>query len=65
MCYLCLKDNPFDIKSSSKLNLDKKKERAKLIKELLDMANNMNVCSSGTEEVNKLKEEQYLLSRDL
>lgn len=64
MCYLCLKDDPFEITEPTKLTRVKKRVRAVQIKKLLKDLETMDVCNSGKEEVNKLKEEQYKLSRE-
>lgn len=65
MCYLCLQDNPFAIPDPSTLNLQKKKARAALVKELLREYETYNACEDGAKEIEKLKEEQYRLSRDI
>jgi hypothetical protein len=65
MCYLCLKENPFDIDSNRHTDLFKKKKRASEIKLILHALKTMDVCSGGKEEVDKLKEEQYQLSREI
>ena len=65
MCYLCLQDNPFAIPNPSTLNLQKKKTRAALVKELLKEYESYNACEDGVKEIEKLKEEQYRLSRDI
>lgn len=65
MCYLCLQDNPFGIKDLSKEKSEVKRERAKLIKELISFYEKDAVCSNGKTEIEKLREEQYVLSRDL
>lgn len=65
MCYLCLQENPFDIKNLSKEKMDLKKKRAKLVKELLEFYDKEVVCDDGKVEIGKLKEEQYKLSREI
>ncbi len=66
MCYLCLQENPFAIpEDHSHLNLQKKKARAALVKELLKEYEAYNACEDGVKEVEKLKEEQYRLAREL
>ncbi len=64
MCYLCLKDDPFEITEPSKLTKVKKRVRAVQIKQMLRDLETMDVCNGGQEEVDKLKEEQYKLSRE-
>lgn len=65
MCYLCLQDNPFAIVDPSTRKLADKKERAALVKELLKEYSDYNACEDGEKEIEKLREEQYLLSRDI
>ena len=65
MCFLCCKENPFNIQDHSKLSLENKKARAKEIKDLLSSYATISACEDGQAEVDKLKEEQYLLARDL
>ena len=65
MCYLCLQDNPFAIPDPSTLSSKKKLARAALVKELLKEYEAYNACEDGVKEVEKLKEEQYKLSRDI
>ena len=65
MCYLCLKNNPFDIKDLSKDSSQTKRQRAKTIKEIFKTYDLGSVCGEGQVEVDKLKEEQYKLSREL
>lgn len=65
MCYLCLQNNPFDILDSSKYSFEMKKARAKLVKELLQDLESINACDDGKKEIDKLKQEQYNLSRDI
>lgn len=69
MCFLCLRDNPFainEINYSSNL-----KERAAQIKialrELEYPLYNFTIsnCESGIEQINKLKEEQYKLAKEI
>jgi len=64
MCYLCLKENPFDIRDMSKNSLEIKKSRAKVVKEMLFLYRG-TLCDSGQKEIDKLKEEQYQLSREI
>ncbi len=66
MCYLCLQENPFAIpEDHSHLNLQKKKARAALVKELLKEFESIKTCEDGDKEIEALKEEQYSLSRDI
>jgi len=65
MCYLCLQDNPFNIQDLSKEKIDIKRNRAKLVKELLEFYYKEVVCDDGKLEIIKLKEEQYKLSREM
>ena len=66
MCYLCIRDNPFDVTnhlSSSAI----KRARAAEIKEILrDVSEGEHsLCDEGEERVERLKDEQYMLSREL
>lgn len=66
MCYLCLQDNPFAIPNNHVgMNIKAKKERAALIKELLQDLEKYNACVNGQKEIEELKSEQYSLSRDI
>jgi hypothetical protein len=65
MCYLCLQNNPFGIEDLSRKKLEDKKARAKLVKELLEFYSQENVCEDGTKEIEKLKAEQYEISRSI
>lgn len=65
MCYLCFASNPFDISDRHFTDLAKKKKRASEIKLILHALQTMDVCNGGKDEVEKLKEEQYKLSREL
>lgn len=67
MCYLCLQDNPFEIVDPSNRKLADKKERAATVKTLLKEyeSSKFLACEDGAKEIEKLKEEQYLLSRDI
>lgn len=64
MCYLCLKDNPFDVSTNSS-DLQHKRERALEIKRLLQEAEEQRLCHIGDVTVERLREEQYNLSREL
>ena len=64
MCYLCFKENPFGFEGNL-TDLSKKKKRASDIKLMLHALRTMDVCNEGQEEVEKLKAEQYQLSRDI
>lgn len=63
MCQLCFMINPFAFDGSS--GIDAKKVRAKLIKDTLNSLSLSEACNNGKEEIEKLKEEQYLLSKDI
>jgi hypothetical protein len=65
MCYLCLQQNPFGIEDLSQKKVEVKKARAKLIKELLEFYAQERLCEDGEEEIEKLKEEQYEISRSI
>ncbi len=65
MCYLCLQDNPFEIIDPSTRKLADKKARAAVVKNLLKKYDDYSACEDGVKEIEKLKEEQYLLSRDI
>ena len=65
MCYLCFKNDLFGEIDSSKFNLEKKKERAKELKELINTYHNSDYCSETKYRIEKLKEEQYNLARDI
>jgi hypothetical protein len=67
MCYLCLQDNPFAIVDPSTRTLADKKTRAAVIKDILKEYGvyGFPTCEDGVKEIEKLKEEQYLLSRDI
>jgi hypothetical protein len=65
MCYLCLQDDPFAIPDPSTLSAKKKLARAALVKEFLKDLETYKPCEDGLKEVEKLREEQYRLSRDI
>jgi len=65
MCYLCLQENPFAIQDHSQMTSQKKKERAAIIKELLEDLEDFAACEDGEKEIAELKEEQYRLSREI
>jgi hypothetical protein len=65
MCYLCIQSNPFGIEDMSRKKLEDKKARAKLIKELLEFYATESLCEDGGKEVEKLKAEQYEISRSI
>ena len=65
MCYMCLKNNPFDASDNSSTPQYKRTralELKRLIKEFEDFENK---CVNTVEAIEALKEEQYRLSRDL
>lgn len=65
MCFLCTKD----ITIGPKQQPDKRKERARIIKHLLNefelRSSSEKTCSSGDDLYNSLREEQYMLAREL
>jgi hypothetical protein len=63
MCYLCLKDDPFATKPLT--DIHRKRQRAMEIKVLLKEAEEHRLCDIGDVTVERLKEEQYKLSRDM
>lgn len=64
MCYLCLKNDLFNSLPPSKT--ERNKQRALEIKALLkDAEASTNLCQSATQEVEKLKEEQYKLAKEI
>lgn len=65
MCYLCLQQNPFKIEDPNTRKLSSKKERAAEVKILLKEYEGYKACQDGALEIDKLKEEQYQLSRDI
>jgi Zn-finger protein len=65
MCYLCLQGfNPFEAQDPSRMNTETKKKRAKEIKDILKAHSDSN-CDIVLEELEKLKEEQYSLSKEI
>jgi len=68
MCYLCFKDNPFSVVDDSS-SMQYKRMRMKEIKRLLRNAEEdfktHGGCDNGDEITDRLKEEQYRISRDL
>jgi len=70
MCYLCLEgnNNPFGMRDMSRASTEDKKSRAKEIKQALqslELNVGYNVCQKASEEIAKLKAEQYQLARDI
>jgi ABC-type uncharacterized transport system involved in gliding motility auxiliary subunit len=67
MCYLCFAENPFNITDNSKKTLQAKKARARVIKEILkSYEDGLNVaCETAQEEIEKLKQEQWQLAKDI
>jgi hypothetical protein len=63
MCYLCLKDDPFAVKPMT--TIYRKRQRAVEIKVLLREAEQHSLCHIGDATVDKLKEEQYKIAREL
>ena len=64
MCTLCLKDDVFGAPHDSS-SLRYKRERALEIKQLLKEAEDDTLCYIGDVTVERLKEEQYKISRDM
>ncbi len=64
MCYLCIKDNPF-APANEGSSTTRKRARMLEIKRLLGEAERNTQCSDGQEAVERLKQEQYSLSREL
>lgn len=64
MCYLCVIENPFEVKPPPS-NLEQKMARAKKIKESLKSSSNTQKCSVGEQLEDILRQEQYELSREL
>lgn len=63
MCYLCLKDDPFAVKPLT--TVDRIKQRALEIKFLLREAEEHDKCHIGDATIERLKQEQYELARQL
>ena len=64
MCYLCLRDNPFDVTDHTSPSATKR-IRAAEIKRLLKDAEDWALCDEGDERVERLKDEQSRISREL
>lgn len=64
MCYLCLKDNPFSTPEDMS-DIVRKRTRALEIKRMLREADEYNLCYIGDATVERLKEEQYKIAREL
>jgi hypothetical protein len=65
MCYMCLKNDPFDVSDASSSPQFKRRriiELKRLIQEFEDFENK---CIDTVEAIEALKEEQYRLSREL
>jgi hypothetical protein len=60
-----MQSNPFGIEDLSHKKLDDKKARAKLIKELLEFYATESLCENAGKEIEKLKAEQYEISRSI
>jgi len=64
MCYLCfLQDDPFAFKPPT--TAERKRHRLQEIKNLLKKAEELQTCDVADIEVKKLREEQYVLSREM
>lgn len=64
MCYLCLRDNPFYAVDDAS-SMQYKRSRALEIKRLLKDADEHSLCYIGDATVERLKQEQYRISKDL
>jgi hypothetical protein len=64
MCYLCLRENPFDSKPEP-TTTEKKKARLADIKAALKAAESHDRCTLGQVLERNMRAEQYKLSRDL
>jgi hypothetical protein len=64
VCYLCLRDNPFDVTNDFS-NSKTKRLRMMKIKELLNDLEKDSTCDEGEARIIRLKEEQYRLGREL
>lgn len=63
---LCLSDNPFIVEEIDTSTIEKKKARLVHIKKSLKTAQkNGGTCHVGDQIAEELKNEQYLLSREL
>jgi hypothetical protein len=69
MCYLCLKDDPFSSSPFRTKNhkLESKKDRAVEIKAFLREVeySHEDLCHVGDVVVERLKDEQFMLAREL
>lgn len=63
MCYMCLKDDPFNVPELN--NLDRARARALEIKAILKDVEGERTCNIGDATIERLKEEQRRLSRML
>src|SRR5262245_51010222 len=63
MCYMCLKDDPFNVTELS--DLDVARARALEIKAILKDVEGERMCDIGDKTVERLREEQRRLSRML
>lgn len=62
MCYLCLRENPFDPKPAP-TSLDRKKQRLAEIK--ASLKDDTERCTLGEIVERNLRQEQYDLAKDL
>lgn len=66
MCFLCFQQNPFNNTNSIISNSQAKKNRAVDIKKILNsLEATTSICEFGKKEIEALKEEQYLLAREI
>lgn len=63
MCYLCFNNDPFSFQPLT--DNYRKRQRLIAIKEMLKTAEELHTCNVADITVKKLKEEQYLLSREM
>lgn len=63
MCYMCLKDDPFAVKPLT--TVQRKRQRMIEIKHMLKEVEDRFLCGIGDATVERLKEEQYKLSREM
>jgi hypothetical protein len=63
MCYLCTKDDIFKV--VDRRSLDVRRKRALELKALLANVKEGETCQEGSTIVERIKEEQYELSKNL
>lgn len=64
MCYLCFQNNPYAITYPRAIYADKKARAAEIKSLLKDLETNA-VCEDGLKAIEKLKEEQYELAKEI